>query len=199
MPKGDFTARALHANNLDLATGPKAPKISQSLSKLEVSQCPSSMQKSIDTPWGHKRAFPVFLLLLSPPLSLFHFSTMSLSGTLQCALLSSRAIYSQVISSVSPPPTWPLRAKQQGHYSQATLPPPMHLTPVHPPQVQRILFPHLLKTLWRSIKVVFFQTVNRLKDEKWGTVQIQGDSRRCCLSACVLLHWTCTMRKRSCD
>ena len=61
------------------------------------------MQKSIDTPWGHKRAFPVFLLLLSPPLSLFRFSTTILSGTLQCALLSPRAIYSQVISLVSPP------------------------------------------------------------------------------------------------
>ena len=124
MPKGDFTARALHANNLDLATGPKAPKISQSLSKLEVSQCPSSMQKSIDTPWGHKRAFPVFLLLLSPPLSLFHFSTTSLSGTLQCALLSSRAIYSQVISSVSPPPTWPLSVSSPylASQSQATRP-----------------------------------------------------------------------------
>jgi len=52
---------------------------------------------------------------------------------------------------------------------------PMHLTPVHRPQVQRILFPHLLKTLWHSIEVVLFQTVNCLKDEKWGTVQIQGD------------------------
>lgn len=32
-------------HNFNLATGSKTPKISQSLSKLEVSQCPSSMQK----------------------------------------------------------------------------------------------------------------------------------------------------------
>lgn len=124
VPKGDFMARDLHANNLDLATGSTTPKISQSLSKLEVSQCPSSMQKWIYTPRGHKNYLPNFSFLLPPPLASFHSQATSRTRIPQCALLLSSAICSQAISSVFPPPTWPLRAKQQGHYSQSALPPP---------------------------------------------------------------------------
>lgn len=121
--QGWLHCRALHANNFNLATGSNTPKISQPLSKLEVSRCPSSMQKWIYTP-RRQKCLPSFSLLLPPPLSLFHFPITSLTGTLQCALLSSSAIYSQAISSVFPPPTWPLRAKQRGHCSQPALPPP---------------------------------------------------------------------------
>ena len=88
-----------------------------------------------------QKCLPSFSLLLPPPLSLFLFLITSLTGTLQCALLLSSAIYSQVISSVFPPPTSPLRAKQCGHYSQPALPPPCISHLFIPPKSRGSYFP----------------------------------------------------------